>query len=66
MAALECSEGCYNAKTDREFFASIARGRYVSDCGRKCGIHQNQVVEGNFLKDFHIIVLFEQYSVFST
>ena len=37
--------------------ASVARGRFVSDCGRKCGIPLTQVVEGDFLKDFHIIVL---------
>ena len=36
--------------------ASVARGKFVSDCGRKCGNHLTQVVEGNFLKVFQIIV----------
>jgi hypothetical protein len=44
---------------EMEYFASasIARGRIFSDCGRKCGNLSTQVVEGNLLKDFHIMML---------
>ena len=33
--------------------ASIARGRFDSDCGRICGIHLTQGVEAILLNSFH-------------
>ena len=39
---------------DMEFCANVGRGRYASDCGRKCGNHLNKGKEANFMKGFHI------------
>ena len=36
-------------------FMSIARGRFVSDFGRICGILKNPAVEVNSLRVFHEI-----------
>ena len=32
--------------------ASVARGRFVPDCGRICGIHETQYVEANIFNGF--------------
>ena len=46
-------------RPEMEFFGSIARRGFVSDCGRKSRNHPTQVVEGKARqgKDFHIIML---------
>ena len=41
------------------FCVNIAPGRFVSDCGRKSGIHQTEGVKANFLKAYTKNVLFQ-------
>ena len=44
---------------------SVARGRFNSDCGRKCGNHCKRGVEANFMKGFHKNVSFQAlWSIF--
>lgn len=46
--------------------ASVAPGRFVADCGRKCGIPYTYGVEANIWKGFHKKTLFHASSSISS